>query len=362
MSLIQLSAVLCDRHTVASVLAMDLGLFLAHYLQHRVPVLWEFHKVHHSAQVLTPLTAYRMHPVDDVLAMSLSGLFAGVVLGTFNFLQPGNAGAATVLGLNAALFLYYASGYNLRHSHVWLSYGSVLSRVFISPAQHQIHHSKAPQHFDKNFGFIFAFWDVWFGSLYVPRAKEHIEVGLPDREDEAYSSVLALYLLPFKRSATTGARRASVTILACILVMLSAQSMLVLRTAFAQPLVRNAGAASPQLPAPQGVARAAPSVFLDDLTWTEARALIAAGHTIAIVPTGGTEQNGPHMVLGKHNYIVRHTAERIARRLGNALVAPVISYVPKATSIPLRNTCCTPERSASLNGFSKQYSNTRFGV
>ena len=102
--------------TVASVLAMDLGLFLAHYLQHRVPVLWEFHKVHHSAQVLTPFTAYRMHPVDDVLAMSLSGLFAGVVLGTFNFLQPGNAGAATVLGLNAALFLYYAFGYNLRHS------------------------------------------------------------------------------------------------------------------------------------------------------------------------------------------------------------------------------------------------------
>jgi creatinine amidohydrolase/Fe(II)-dependent formamide hydrolase-like protein/sterol desaturase/sphingolipid hydroxylase (fatty acid hydroxylase superfamily) len=321
-------------HTVASVLAMDLGLFLAHYLQHRVPVLWEFHKVHHSAQVLTPLTAYRMHPVDDVLAMSLSGLFAGVVLGTFNFLQPGNAGAATVLGLNAALFLYYASGYNLRHSHVWLSYGSVLSRVFISPAQHQIHHSKAPQHFDKNFGFIFAFWDVWFGSLYVPSAKERIEVGLPDRKDEEYSSVLGLYLLPFKRSATTGARRASVTILACILVMLSAQSMLVLRTAFAQPPARNAGTGSPQLPAPQGVARAAPSVFLDDLTWTEARALIAAGHTIAIVPTGGTEQNGPHMVLGKHNYIVRHTAERIARRLGNALVAPVISYVPEGDIEP----------------------------
>ena len=99
---------------------MDLGLFLAHYLQHGVPVLWGFHKVHHSAQVLTPFTAYRMHLVDDVLAMSLSGLFAGVVLGTFNFRQPGNAGAATILGLNAALFLYYAFGYNLRHSHVWL--------------------------------------------------------------------------------------------------------------------------------------------------------------------------------------------------------------------------------------------------
>ena len=131
--------------------------------------------------------------------------------------------------------------------HVWLSYGPVLSRVFISPAQHQIHHSKAPQHFDKNFGFIFAFWDVWFGSLYVPRAKEHIDVGLPDRQDEAYSSVLRLYALPFARSATTGVRRASVAMLAVILVVLCTQSVLILRTAFAQAPGRNAGGAeSPQ--------------------------------------------------------------------------------------------------------------------
>ncbi len=203
-----------------------------------------------------------------------------------------------------------------------------------SPAQHQIHHSKAPRHLDKNFGFIFAFWDVWFGSLYVPRAKEQIEVGLPDDQDEAYSSVLRLYALPFARSATTGVRRASVTMLAVILVVLCAQSVLILRSAFAQAPGRNAGTGSPQLPVPRGVALAAPNVFLDDLTWTEVRALIAAGYTIAIVPTGGTEQNGPHMVLGKHNYIVRHTAERIARRLGNALVAPVISYVPEGDIDP----------------------------
>ena len=195
-----------------------------------------------------------MHPVDDVLAMPLSGLFAGVVLGAFNFLQPGNAGAATVLGVNAVLFIYYAFGYNLRHSNVWLSYGPVLSRVFISPAQHQIHHSKAAQHFDKNFGFIFAFWDTWFGSLYVPRAKEHIEVGLPGREDEEYLSVFRLYVLPFKRSATTAVRRTSVAMLAFILVALSVQSMLILRAALAQAPVQKAGAASPRLSALQQVA------------------------------------------------------------------------------------------------------------
>lgn len=70
-------------------------------------------------------------------------------------------------------------------------------------------------------------------------------------------------------------------------------------------------------------------VHLEELTWTEVRTLMAGGYRTAIVPTGGVEQNGPHMVLGKHNYIVRHTAERIAQELGNALVAPVIAYVPE---------------------------------
>lgn len=75
-------------------------------------------------------------------------------------------------------------------------------------------------------------------------------------------------------------------------------------------------------------------LHLEELTWTEVRALMAQGRRTAIVPTGGVEQNGPHMVLGKHNHIVRHTAGRIARKLGNALVAPVMSYVPEGDVEP----------------------------
>lgn len=77
-----------------------------------------------------------------------------------------------------------------------------------------------------------------------------------------------------------------------------------------------------------------PSLFLDELTWMEVRDAIADGYTTIILPTGGTEQNGPHMVLGKHNVIVRHAAGEIARRLGNALVAPVLAYVPQGTTDP----------------------------
>ena len=76
------------------------------------------------------------------------------------------------------------------------------------------------------------------------------------------------------------------------------------------------------------------SVFIEDLTWTELRDQIAAGKTIAIVPIGGTEQNGPHMAIGKHNLRVKLLAGKIAAALGTSLVAPVLSYVPEGTLDP----------------------------
>ena len=76
-------------------------------------------------------------------------------------------------------------------------------------------------------------------------------------------------------------------------------------------------------------AQAPDTVFLERLTWDEVRDTVAAGKTTVIIPTGGTEQNGPHMALGKHNVRIAANAEAIARRLGNALVAPVMPYTPE---------------------------------
>jgi creatinine amidohydrolase len=76
------------------------------------------------------------------------------------------------------------------------------------------------------------------------------------------------------------------------------------------------------------------TVFIEELTWTEVRDAIKGGKTTVILPTGGTEQNGPHMVLGKHNFIIKYTSEQIARKLGNALVAPVVAYVPEGNLDP----------------------------
>lgn len=75
-------------------------------------------------------------------------------------------------------------------------------------------------------------------------------------------------------------------------------------------------------------------VEMRDMTWVEVRSALKAGYTTAIIPTGGIEQNGPHMILGKHDYLVGYAARQIAKEVGRTLVAPVISYVPEGDFDP----------------------------
>lgn len=76
------------------------------------------------------------------------------------------------------------------------------------------------------------------------------------------------------------------------------------------------------------------TVFIEDLTWMEVRDAMKTGKTTAIVATGGIEQNGPYLVTGKHNVVLRATTEAIARKLGNALVAPIVPFVPEGDIDP----------------------------
>jgi creatinine amidohydrolase/Fe(II)-dependent formamide hydrolase-like protein len=85
---------------------------------------------------------------------------------------------------------------------------------------------------------------------------------------------------------------------------------------------------------PASAAETPATVFLEELTWTEVRDLVRSGTTTIIVPTGGTEQNGPHMALGKHNVRVKALGAAIARTLGGTLVAPVLAYVPEGGLAP----------------------------
>ena len=178
----------------------DFGDFLSHALHHRIPVLWEFHKLHHSAEVLTPITVSRVHPIEQVVGASIQSLITGVTLGIAGYFFLKEPEPILFFGTQAVSFAFMAAGSHLRHSHVWLSWGPVLERVVISPAQHQVHHSIAPEHLDRNYGFIFALWDWMFGTLYVPRTKEALTYGLGSGTRE-HATVWAAYVDPFKAAA-----------------------------------------------------------------------------------------------------------------------------------------------------------------
>lgn len=185
-------------YTVALLLTEDFFRYWAHRIMHWSPFLWQFHKVHHSAEVLVPVSQLRTHPVNGLINLTRSVIAIPLVTGVFVLLFPGELTVLTILGINAGRFVFDILGAQLRHSHVWLSWGPVLSRIVISPAQHQIHHSRAPEHFNRNFGSQFALWDWMFGTLYVPERREKLELGISPAETERLRSVAALYLQPFR--------------------------------------------------------------------------------------------------------------------------------------------------------------------
>jgi len=186
--------------TVCELLAIDGGLFLAHYLQHRVPLLWEFHKTHHSAETLTPITVFRMHPVDLLFNSLLVTVLMGGVAGLFASVYSAPVSAFALNGMNIGLFLFYFAGMHLRHSHVWLTFPGWIGRHISSPALHQIHHSTDPKHYDKNLAQIFTFWDRMTGTLYLPSGEEEISYGLSDGEHERFRGLFALYLRPVENA------------------------------------------------------------------------------------------------------------------------------------------------------------------
>lgn len=192
--------------TLALVLVADLAFFLAHWLQHRVSVLWEFHKVHHSAPVLQPFTVFRRHPVDVVLEGVVSGLLLGPVFGSFGWASSWTLDAWTVMGVNVALFAFLVVGFNLQHSHVWLSFGP-LDRLLISPATHQIHHDVDPRHHGRNLGNMFAIWDALAGTLVRPRGRPRLVFGLGNGEEREYGTLWRLYFWPLCRVARRVFRR-----------------------------------------------------------------------------------------------------------------------------------------------------------
>ena len=170
--------------TLMLFLAYELGYWFNHWLSHKVPFLWEFHKVHHSAEVLTPLTNFRVHPVYGVIFYNILAFSAAAANGVGHYMFGLTTHQYALSDTNIILVLFIHAYVHLQHSHMWISFRGLAGRLFISPAHHQVHHSADPKHFNRNFGSCLAIWDWVFGTLYVPEKKrEKLTFGVAGHTD-----------------------------------------------------------------------------------------------------------------------------------------------------------------------------------
>jgi sterol desaturase/sphingolipid hydroxylase (fatty acid hydroxylase superfamily) len=182
-------------YTITLFIVSDFTRYWLHRLLHIIPFLWEFHKVHHSAKVLNPLTFYRVHPVENILFGFRYSLSIGFVTGIFIYFFGSKIGLVEVLGANIFIFFFSIIGSNLRHSHIPLGYFKVLEKWLISPKQHQIHHSK--KHFNKNYGGYLSVWDRLFGTLKLSCEVEVLKFGLKKEQMKNYQSLISILIYPF---------------------------------------------------------------------------------------------------------------------------------------------------------------------
>jgi sterol desaturase/sphingolipid hydroxylase (fatty acid hydroxylase superfamily) len=151
----------------------------AHYAFHKVPALWEIHKIHHSAEVMTPLSEWRVHPIEFVAFANVLAVASGTAFGGMEWLFGPSAHPLTLFEINLILLLHLATFHHLRHSGIWIAATGWLGRLVHSPAHHQIHHSVKPEHFDSNLGYALSLWDWAFGTLCIPEARARITIGVP---------------------------------------------------------------------------------------------------------------------------------------------------------------------------------------
>jgi sterol desaturase/sphingolipid hydroxylase (fatty acid hydroxylase superfamily) len=181
--------------TVSMVIAYDLSYYIYHYLCHTVPMLWELHKVHHSAQVMVGVTKDRVHPIDEILNRWWNGLIPGVTYGIWLFFAVDPV-ELTVSGVSAYTIRNLLMMDVVRHTHLEMSYGKWLNRIFLCPYWHQLHHSIEPRHYNRNYGLLLSVWDELFSTLAIPEPGEHFIFGLANNEHDEYQSLTRLHVIP----------------------------------------------------------------------------------------------------------------------------------------------------------------------
>ena len=182
---------------VVTILIADMVFFFTHLMMHKTQIGWAIHKVHHSAQVLTPLTRSREHfiaapiwALGPAIGLSVSG-------GIFAFLFNDEITRVTIMNIGIFSLLYALNG-NFRHYHVSFRYPRWLEYWLQSPGMHHTHHSYLEKHWDSNLGLVTSIWDRMFGTLYIADRYEETPWGLTPDDQAEYTSLSDNLKTPFR--------------------------------------------------------------------------------------------------------------------------------------------------------------------
>jgi len=184
-------------YALVSLLCYDFVFYLIHYTMHKVPALWAIHKIHHSAEVLTPITRSREHFLAGPIWASGAAISLGFSAGLFAYLFDGGITQATLFNAGFFTFLLGLTG-AFRHYHVQLRYPRWLEKWIQSPAMHHTHHSYLKKHWDTNMAAITSIYDRMFGTLYIPEKDEYTPWGLGPETQHEYRSFWQNATGPFR--------------------------------------------------------------------------------------------------------------------------------------------------------------------
>jgi len=171
-------------YSICYFLLSDFSRFILHYLMHHNTFLWRIHRMHHTAEVLTPITFFRIHPLEMLLFHIRFLLVHGIVTGAFIYFYQEVFDFPTIFGASFFVFFTNILGGNLRHSDIPLGFG-VFERFVVSPKQHQMHHSKEIGMQQSNYGSFFAIWDRLFSTWKSSKGITEIEYGVNDQTKQS---------------------------------------------------------------------------------------------------------------------------------------------------------------------------------
>lgn len=179
----------------------DFWSYVAHWISHRVDCLWQFHKVHHYPRQLNIFAGFRNHPFDTLIASKIEVI--GTTLMVSWFMVARDGGYTYIFTEHPILFLLFiflpSIFSRLNHSGLPIFFGSFFGRMFISPADHFVHHTM--DRCNQNYGSTFVFWDRMFGTYHTYQSegefkKEIRQLGIHGMRDDEYRSVLGAFFVP----------------------------------------------------------------------------------------------------------------------------------------------------------------------